>query len=306
MFIKTQIADITFDNCLMNAAGVYCMTKEELEQIVASQAATFVTKTATLQSRPGNPEPRYRDVGLNSINSMGLPNLGLDYYLDLLTNDPHQEQRFLSISPMNADDTPTLFSKIKQHDFKGFVELNLSCPNIPGKAQIAYDFDQTQRILDQVFDLYQGKLGVKLPPYFDQAHFDQMASILNQYPLTFINSINSLGNGIMIDDLSMMIAPKQGFGGIGGPCIKPWALANVHAFYQRLKPEIQIIGTGGVTCGRDVFEHILCGASMVQVGTLLHQKGPQVFERLIQELKDEMATYGYQTLADFKGKVQYL
>lgn len=53
----------------------------------------------------------------------------------------------------------------------------------------------------------------------------------------------------------MVIRPKNGFGGIGGEYIKPTALANVHAFYQRLKPEIQIIGTGGVLTGRDAFEH---------------------------------------------------
>ena len=54
-------------------------------------------------------------------------------------------------------------------------------------------------------------------------------------------------------------------------------LLNVHAFYQRLNPSIQIIGTGGVKTGRDAFEHILCGASMVQLGTILHQEGPEVF-----------------------------
>ncbi len=58
-----------------------------------------------------------------------------------------------------------------------------------------------------------------------------------------------------------MIRPKNGFGGIGGEYIKPTALANVHAFYQRLNPEIQIVGTGGVLTGRDAFEHILCGAA---------------------------------------------
>ena len=49
-------------------------------------------------------------------------------------------------------------------------------------------------------------------------------------------------------------------------------LPNVHAFYQRLNPEIQIVGTGGVLTGRDAFEHILCGASMVQIGTTLHKR----------------------------------
>ena len=71
---KTQIAGFEFDNCLMNAAGVACMTTEELEEVKNSAAGTFVTKTATLEFRAGNPEPRYQDVPLGSINSMGLPN----------------------------------------------------------------------------------------------------------------------------------------------------------------------------------------------------------------------------------------
>ena len=77
---KTQIAGFEFDNCLMNAAGVACMTIAELEGVKNSVAGTFVTKTATLDFRQGNPEPRYQDVPLGSINSMGLPNNGLDYY----------------------------------------------------------------------------------------------------------------------------------------------------------------------------------------------------------------------------------
>lgn len=76
----------------------------------------------------------------------------------------------------------------------------------------------------------------------------------------------------MIEDETVVIKPKNGFGGLGGDYIKPTALANVHAFYKRLNPSIQIIGTGGVKTGRDAFEHILCGASMVQLGTVLQKK----------------------------------
>ena len=104
----------------------------------------------------------------------------------------------------------------------------------------------------------------------------------------------------------MVIRPKNGFGGIGGEYIKPTALANVHAFYQRLKPEIQIIGTGGVLTGRDAFEHILCGASMVQIGTTLHKEGVSAFERITAELKAIMEDKGYASLEDFRGKLHYI
>ena len=307
--LRTQIAGFSFDNCLMNAAGVACMTLEELEEVRQSAAGSFVTKTATLEARAGNPEPRYRDVPLGSINSMGLPNQGIDYYLDyLLSLQESQPERtfFLSLVGMSPDETHTLLKKVQNSGFNGITELNLSCPNVPGKPQIAYDFEATERILGEAFGYFDKPLGIKLPPYFDIVHFDQAAEVFNRHPLKFVNCVNSIGNGMYIEDESVVIRPKNGFGGIGGEYIKPTALANVHAFYQRLNPSIQIIGTGGVYSGRDAFEHILCGASMVQIGTALHQQGVEVFERVSLGLKAIMAKKGYETLEDFKGKLKYL
>ena len=307
--LRTQIAGFSFDNCLMNAAGVACMTVEELEEVRQSAAGSFVTKTATLEARTGNPEPRYRDVPLGSINSMGLPNQGIDYYLDyLLSLQESQPERtfFLSLVGMSPDETHTLLKKVQNSGFKGITELNLSCPNVPGKPQIAYDFETTERILGEAFGYFDKPLGIKLPPYFDIVHFDQAAEVFNRHPLKFVNCVNSIGNGMYIEDESVVIRPKNGFGGIGGEYIKPTALANVHAFYQRLNPSIQIIGTGGVYTGRDAFEHILCGASMVQIGTALHQQGVEVFERVSLGLKAIMVQKGYETIEDFKGKLKYL
>ena len=195
---------------------------------------------------------------------------------------------------------------MQDSDFKGLTELNLSCPNVPGKPQIAYDFEATEKILSEVFDYFTKPLGIKLPPYFDMAHFDQAAAIFNKFPLFFVNCVNSIGNGLYIDDETVVIRPKNGFGGIGGEYIKPTALANVHAFYQRLNPTIQIIGTRGVLTGRDAFEHILCGASMVQVGTTLHKEGVGAFERITEELKAIMLEKGYESIEDFRGKLNYL
>ncbi|MGT2801364.1 dihydroorotate dehydrogenase (fumarate) [Streptococcus henryi] len=305
----TKIGSFTFDNCLMNAAGVYCMTREELLEIEASAAGSFVTKTGTLNARPGNPEPRYADTLLGSINSMGLPNHGYQYYLDFVTelqNNPDSKPHFLSLVGLSQDETHTILKAVEASDYKGLIELNLSCPNVPGKPQIAYDFETTEAILTEVFTYFTKPLGVKLPPYFDIVHFDQAAAVFNKFPLTFVNCINSIGNGLVIEDETVLIKPKNGFGGIGGDYVKPTALANVHAFYQRLNPSIQIIGTGGVKTGRDAFEHILCGASMVQIGTALHQEGPAIFERITSELKAIMQEKGYETLEDFRGKLNYL
>lgn len=311
MSLETTFANHIFANPLMNASGVHCMTTQELDELAHSEAGAFITKSCTINERKGNPEPRYFDVPLGSINSMGLPNLGFSYYLEYaLAYEKVQENQnqplFFSIAGMSVQENLEMLEKIEKSGFNGITELNLSCPNVPGKPQLAYDFEATYETLKEVFSIFSKPLGIKLPPYFDFAHFDQMADILNQFPLTYVNAINSVGNGLYIDteQEAVVIKPKEGFGGIGGEYIKPTALANVRAFYTRLKPEIQIIGTGGIRTGQDAFEHLLCGANMLQIGTELHKEGPEIFSRIIKELTQIMSEKGYTSIDEFKGKLR--
>lgn len=309
--LHTTLGAFTFKNPLMNASGVHCMTADELDELAASASGTFVTKSGTLNPRVGNPSPRYHALELGTINSMGLPNHGLDYYLEYASafQATHPgEAIFLSVAGLSPDDYAVLAEKIEASDFVGLTEFNLSCPNVPGKLQIAYDFATTKRVLDDIFARFTKPAGVKLPPYFDLVQFDEMAEILNAYPLVFINSINSLGNGLMIDPATdtALIRPKGGFGGIGGAYAKPIALANVRAFRQRLKPSIGVIGTGGVNTGRDVYELILCGADLVQLGSVLQEEGVAVFERLLAELDADMQAKGATALSDFRGQLRTL
>lgn len=307
--LTTNFAGQTFVNPFVNASGVHCMTTKDLDELDNSKSGTLITKSATSFERAGNPEPRYTAVPLGSINSMGLPNAGIDYYLDYVLErqrrKPNAEPVFLSVAGMSVEENMKLLKKVQDSEFNGFTELNLSCPNVPGKPQVAYDFETTKEILTKVFEFFKKPLGVKLPPFFDFAHFDAMANILNQYPLTYVNCINSIGNGLYIDvdKETVVIKPKDGFGGLGGQYVKPTALANVRAFYTRLNPSIKVIGTGGIQTGKDAFEHLLCGATMLQIGTQLQEEGVSVFERLTRELQDIMNEKGYSTIDDFRGKL---
>ncbi|PST74400.1 dihydroorotate dehydrogenase [Lactococcus garvieae] len=294
----------------MNASGVHCMTIEDLQELEKSDAGAYITKSCTLEKREGNPSPRYVDLALGSINSMGLPNLGFNYYLDYVLEVQQNQDTpiFFSIAGMSPEENLEMLDSIQKSAFSGITELNLSCPNVPGKPQLAYDFQATEQLLEKVFAFFKKPLGVKLPPYFDLAHFDQMADILNKFPLTYVNSVNSVGNALYIDteEEAVVIKPKNGFGGLGGQYIKPTALANVRAFYTRLKPEIQIIGTGGIETGQDAFKHLLCGASMLQIGTALHKEGPEIFTRIRRELQEIMDKKGYQSIDEFRGKLKSL
>lgn len=70
MTLETTFFNHTFANPFMNASGVHCMTVSELAELDRSSAGAFITKSCTLTERAGNPEPRYFDVPLGSINSM--------------------------------------------------------------------------------------------------------------------------------------------------------------------------------------------------------------------------------------------
>lgn len=307
--IRTNIQTIDLTSCLYNASGPLCTTPAQLTDLGNSQAGAIISKSCTLSKRLGNPSPRYYENEWGSINSMGLPNEGHQTYMDfaqqsLEFNKPY----FVSVAGLSLEENIQILEALEAVTSISGIELNLSCPNVPGKPQTAYDFERTDYVLSQVFSFCQKPLGVKLPPYFDIIHFEQMATILNKYPLAFVTCVNSIGNGLVIDvaQESVVIKPKHGFGGIGGDYIKPTALANVRKFYTLLRKEIAIIGCGGVKTGVDAFEHILCGASAVQVGTQLMREGVSCFERIEAELKAIMEEKGYQSLEDFRGKLRSL
>ncbi|MEE9204461.1 MAG: dihydroorotate oxidase [Nitrospirales bacterium] len=308
MDFTTSIAGVRFPSCFMNAAGARCVTREELETLGRSQAGAIVTKSMTLEPRQGNPEPRYYAFTNGSINSMGLPNLGYRAYAALIP----ELRRFgkpivASVAGFGEEDFVTIATAINASK-PDLIEVNLSCPNIPGEPQIGYDADVTERLLKRVRKVVTTPMGVKLPPYFDPAHQDKMAQILDRVGVEFLSVINSVGNGLVVDleKESVVIKPKGGFGGLGGPLIKPMALANVRAFWKLFGGRMPIIGTGGIASGGDAFEHLLCGASAVQVGTAFVEEGTGVFERLESELAVVLGKKGYDSASACVGKLKEL
>jgi len=300
--LSTFISDIHLDSCLMNAAGCWCYSKEELDQLNQSVSGAVVSKSGTINPRTGNPEPRFYCNQHGSINSMGIPNLGYKFYSHYGTT---VSKPFIqSIYPFDSNELLMMLYDINSAlDKRQLVEINISCPNVN-------NFIDIEKWLDTINQTSCGQLliGVKLKPYYDNQHFDIVANLLKKYSsrIKFITCINSVVNGLIVDHMNEkpVIVPNNGLGGIGGAYCKPTALSNVYNFYQRIPRDISIIGCGGIICGIDVFEHILCGASAVQIGTQLVIEGPTVFDRIGSELANLMATKKYQLLTDFIGQLK--
>ncbi len=308
MDLSVTIAGVRFPTCFMNAAGARCVTADELHALGQSGAGAIVTKSMTLEPRQGNPEPRYVAFPSGSINSMGLPNLGYEAYAELIPDlKRHGKPVVASVAGFSEQDFLTI-SQVINAAKPDLIEINLSCPNIPGEPQIGYDPEASERILKNVRPVVTVPMGVKLPPYFDPAHHEKMARVLRGTGIDFLSLINSVGNGLVVDHEreTVVIKPKGGFGGLGGLIIKPVALANVRAFWRLFEGRMQIIGVGGVVSGTDAFEHLLCGASAVQVGTQLVDEGTGVFARLVAELAVLLEKKGYASPQACVGRLKEL
>lgn len=309
MSLTTSFLERTFATPLLNASGVWCSTTAELDALLAAGAGGVVTKSCTLAPRAGNPEPRYMPTELGSINSMGLPNQGYEYYLRwAAAHDDDATPVLVSVAGLTVAENLAILAAVREAGLRAPVELNLSCPNVPGKPQLAYDLEALDATLAAVTAEHDQPFGLKLPPYFDLVHFDEAAAVLNAYPqVAFLTCINSIGNALVIDveTESAVIRPKGGFGGIGGDYVLPTALANVRAFHERC-PGKRIIGCGGVRTGEHAFAHLLAGASLVQVGTALHEEGPALFARVGAELAALLGRKGYSSVDEVRGALRTL
>lgn len=304
---KTKIAGIGFGSYILNASGPSCSTLEELERIAKSNSAAIMMKSSTIEPREGNEEPRYVSLPLGAIQSMGLPNLGYKKHLEFVS----QLKKFgkpiiVSVAGFSINEYKIM---VKEFQTSGadLIEINLSCPNVDGKQPIAYNLKRTVEILDKVSGLGEKPIGLKLPPYFDFSQQEQMSKLIKDYNISFISSINSLGNTLIIDSEQEkpIIKPNKGFGALCGEYIKPVALANVRRFYELLKNEVSIMGVGGIKTGRDAFEFLLAGADAVQVATIFEKEGVACFKRINAELEEILEQKGYSSISDIKGKLKY-
>lgn len=307
--ISTKIAGIKLATCVFNAAGPADVTLKELDIIGQSDSSAIVMKSCTLEPREGNPEPRYADLEHGSINSMGLPNLGYKAYVKFTRSlkNKYRKPVIASICPMSIEDNIVMLKAFNQSS-ADIIEFNPGSPNTIGKPIIGYNPKEMDRLLESTSKVCKKPFGVKLPPYFDLVHFEQIATVIKKYPVKFVTCINSIGNGLVINPITEkpLIKPKGGLGGIGGKYIKYTTLANVRKFYELFEEKIEIIGVGGVYTGIDAFELILAGASAVQIGTAFLQSGPKIFKKVEIELKEFMNIKGYTKISDFRGKLKPL
>jgi dihydroorotate dehydrogenase (fumarate) len=308
MTTKTTVAGVEFESYVCNASGPLDSTFEELKRIATSKSSAVVMKSCTVEPRIGNEEPRYKRLPFGSIQSMGLPNLGYKKYVaSAALLKKFKKPIIASVAGFSVEDYILMVNAFQKSEVD-LIEVNLSCPNIVGKPQVAYDLVQTDKVLYAISSLGTKPLGLKLPPFYDFVHHAEMTELIKKHKIRFITCINSIGNTLVINPNTEtpVIKPKNGFGGLSGDYIKPIALANVRAFYELLGNKVSIFGVGGINTGTDAFEFLLAGADAVQVATVFEKEGQGCFERINSELETIFYEKGYSSIQEVKGSLKYL
>ena len=88
-------------------------------------------------------------------------------------------------------------------------------------------------------------------------------------------------------------------GGISGPALKPIAVRCIYEIYETVK--IPIIGTGGITYGKDAIEMIMAGATAVGIGTGIYYRGIDIFKKVCNEMESWMKKNKVKSLQEIRG-----
>lgn len=256
---------------ILTASGTCGYGEEYAGVLDYRRLGGFVTKSVTLDERPGNQPERVVETRAGLLNSIGLANVGLRRFLaekvPLIRAMPTPV--FVNVAGYRLEDYVEVASALDGVDAIAGIELNVSCPNVADGLMFGTDAALLGRLTEAVRRVVRrGLLIVKLSPNVtDITEFARAAIGGGADALSLINTYVALA----IDAETWRPLLGNGTGGYSGPAIKPLALYNVWRVYTAVARAagVPIIGMGGIHDTRDAVEFLLAGASAVAVGTAL-------------------------------------
>jgi dihydroorotate dehydrogenase (NAD+) catalytic subunit len=227
--------------------------------------AAFVSKTVTLEPRQGNAPPRLWELAGGMINSIGLPNKGLDGYLreDLPRLAELPVPLIVNVMGSRREDVARLVAAFAERDEVAALELNVSCPNVKTGLIMGADPVELAGLLDAVRPHTGKPLIVKLTP--NCASPADVAAAAEQRGADAVSLINTLRGMAMDPHRPGEPWLGGGTGGVSGPAVRAIAVSQVREVRSRIA--IPIVGMGGVQTGRHANDLRQAGADLVAVGT---------------------------------------
>ena len=224
----------------------------------------FVSKTVTLEPRAGNPPPRLWEAPAGLLNSIGLPNKGLEGFLrhDLPLLAELPAPLVVSVMGFHRGELERLVGAVGARPEVALIELNFSCPNVETGLEMGAEPAEAARAVASVRPLTDTPLLVKLSPSAsDPAAVAAAAAEEGAGGIVLINTLR----GSALDPQTRRPWLGGGGGGLSGPAVRVVALAQVAGVSARV--DLPLIGMGGVASGAHAADLLAAGARAVGVGT---------------------------------------
>lgn len=297
--LTVDLCGLTLDNPIIPASGTFGYGYEFAELYDINVLGTFSFKGTTKDARFGNPTPRIAECSAGMINAVGLQNPGVD---KVISEELPKLQKCFSkkvmanVSGFSVEDYAYTCEKLDGCDQVGWLEVNVSCPNVHGGGMsFGTNPEAAAEVTRAVKKVTTKPIIIKLSP--NVTDIVSIAKACEEAGADGISLINTLlGMRIDLKTKKPVIANKMG--GFSGRAIFPVAVRMVYQVAQAVN--VPVVGMGGVATAEDVIEMMLAGASAVQVGAE-NLVNPFVCKEIIEQLPQVMDKYGIENLKDIIG-----
>ena len=300
--MKVTLCGIELDNPIIPASGTFGYGYEFAELYDINMLGTFSFKGTTKDARFGNPTPRIAECPAGMINAVGLQNPGVDA---VIGNElPKLAKCFnkkvmANVSGFSVEDYVYTCEKLDKCDQVGWLEVNVSCPNVHGGGMsFGTSPEAAAEVTRAVKAVTTKPVIVKLSP--NVTDIVAIAKACEEAGADGISLINTL-LGMRIDLRTRKPVIANTMGGFSGSAIFPVAVRMVYQVAHAVK--IPVIGMGGVSTAEDVIEMMLAGATAVEVGAA-NLINPYACRDIIRDLPAAMAKYKIDNLSGIIGDVR--
>lgn len=301
--LKVRIGDLELRNPVMTASGTFGYGTEYTDFIDLGRLGGVFVKGTTLEPRQGNDYPRMAETPSGMLNSVGLQNKGVDYFVDHLYPQikDYDTHMIVNVSGSTVEDYVACAEKLANLDKMPAIELNISCPNVKeGGMAFGTSCQSAAEVTRQVRKVFPKTLIVKLSP--NVTDITEIARAVEDEGADAVSLVNTfLGMAIDIESRCPKLSTITG--GLSGPCIKPIAVRMVWQVYHAVR--IPIIGMGGICNWQDAIEFILAGSTAIQVGTY-NFIDPAATVKIVDGIEAYLQRHHIASVDELVGQINYL
>ena len=300
--LSVNLCGIELDNPVIPASGTFGYGYEFAEYYDINCLGTFSFKGTTKEPHFGNPTPRIAECTNGLINSIGLQNPGVD---KVISEELPKLKKFFNkpvmanVSGFAVEDFAFTCEKLDKEEQVGWLEVNVSCPNVHGGGMaFGTNAETAASVVSAVKKVTKKPVIIKLSPNVtDIVTIAKACEAAGADGISLINTL--LGMRIDLKTRKPVVANKMG--GFSGPAIFPVAVRMVYQVANAVK--VPVVGMGGVSSAEDVIEMMLAGATAVEVGAA-NLVDPMASKKIIEDLPKAMDKYGIENIKDIIGGVK--